>query len=931
MNSQDILRILGFSLDIKLDNSQTYDFSIAEFGNDYDSKTLDNTQPFNINSSVVNYLGDSTNTIETISLCEIDNTSNDSNSTFSGITYVVSYTDFVEYFNTEEYDYENIILNNDVFTYTGLTNSYGEQEVHYFKICKYNEPIPPTPTPTSTLDPTLPTPTPTGTPFPTATTPPPTPTSTIPYDPMVTPTPTDTSIPPQPTSTPNPTATYGFVGGTPTPSPTQDLQPTPSPTSTPDFTPQPTGTETPLPTIIPSSTPLPTNTETPVPTATVESTPNPTETPEPTSSPTPPPSPNPTSTPQSTPNPTETPIPSATPQATPDPTITPNPTATPIPTATPQETPDPTSTPQSTPNPTPTQTEEPIQPIQLVTKLNQGIIETSYSNPTDMSLFICANTITNTTTPNDLYTSGDPTDPQDGDILYIDDPVLGINYYVNSKFLHINVDPNINNWNNVTDWRWIETDVNGVMTVTQLSPCPTNNPTATPTPTDTPIPTSTPLPSATPNPSPNPTSTPNATPQPTATENPTATPMPTSTQMPTPNPTATPAPTSTPMPTPNPTATSSYHHWFTKCTAGPNGDSDIVFNRYDFEDLYGVPTVLGTTLTLQSDPTICYTYSGTTTFINITHSVNDINHVDVCGCPTPVPTQTQQPTPSPTSTPDPSPTTTPNPTPSPTPQAWSPNNEITPRVWIDASDSSSYTRSGTSLTSVTDKAGTYTMGILGNPTTNTSNQNGLNVFDFDGSDSLKSTTYESFTSDGNHWAIGVFRWENVNSNKDSFWSYETDNSPKRDYAVSSGNNNNLWPGELDLDGLSSNRISSTIGNLEQWSLQNLSKNNWYIVACWFNKTGNQIGLRVDGTNAFNPVNDYDNSLQSRQDLRLMRNRASQELDGKMGEFIDYPRMPGTSGTDMTYLEKAEGYLAHKWGLSGSLPPSHPYKNSPPTL
>ena len=68
MNSQDILRILGFSLDIKLDNSQTYDYTIAEFNSDYDSKTLDNTQPFNINSIVTNYLGDSTNSIQTITL-----------------------------------------------------------------------------------------------------------------------------------------------------------------------------------------------------------------------------------------------------------------------------------------------------------------------------------------------------------------------------------------------------------------------------------------------------------------------------------------------------------------------------------------------------------------------------------------------------------------------------------------------------------------------------------------------------------------------------------------------------------------------------------------------------------------------------------------------------------------------------------------------
>ena len=37
-------------------------------------------------------------------------------------------------------------------------------------------------------------------------------------------------------------------------------------------------------------------------------------------------------------------------------------------------------------------------------------------------------------------------------------------------------------------------------------------------------------------------------------------------------------------------------------------------------------------------------------------------------------------------------------------------------------------------------------------------------------------------------------------------------------------------------------------------------------------------------------------------------------------------IPGTSGTDLTHLIKAEGYLAHKWGLESSLPSDHPYKN-----
>lgn len=265
---------------------------------------------------------------------------------------------------------------------------------------------------------------------------------------------------------------------------------------------------------------------------------------------------------------------------------------------------------------------------------------------------------------------------------------------------------------------------------------------------------------------------------------------------------------------------------------------------------------------------------------------------------------------------------------------WSPSTDITPVAWIDASDSTSYSRSGTSLTGVTDKAGTYTMTVNGNPVTNSTTQNGLNVFDFDGSsDCLQSTTYSTQVSgSGNHWAIGLFRYNSTSNTKNSFWSYETNQSPKRDYAVSSGASNNTWPGELDLDGLSSNRISSVIGDKLEWTgLGGLNINQWYIIAVFFNKTGNQIGIRFDGrTNTFSPVNDYDNSLSTNQQLRLMRNRSSVELDGQLGEFIAVADIPGTGGTDMSTIEKAEGYLAHKWGRTSALPSDHPYKTSAPT-
>ena len=166
-----------------------------------------------------------------------------------------------------------------------------------------------------------------------------------------------------------------------------------------------------------------------------------------------------------------------------------------------------------------------------------------------------------------------------------------------------------------------------------------------------------------------------------------------------------------------------------------------------------------------------------------------------------------------------------------TPQGipWAPD-DINVVAWIDAGDLSSYSTVGSTLTSVTDKAGTYTMNIGNTPTVVSGGLNSLNVFDFDGNgEYLQSSTYSNQTSSGNHWAVGVFLADVVDGTKDSFWSYETNQSPKRDYAVSSGANNNTWPGELDLDGLSSNRISSTIGNKQDWNLQSVSMDSWVIV------------------------------------------------------------------------------------------------------
>ena len=299
-------------------------------------------------------------------------------------------------------------------------------------------------------------------------------------------------------------------------------------------------------------------------------------------------------------------------------------------------------------------------------------------------------------------------------------------------------------------------------------------------------------------------------------------------------------------------------------------------------------------------------------------------------------TPTQTRTNTQTQTPTQTGTTTQTPTPTTAGVAWEPDDLSNLCAWIDPSDTSSYTSAGGILQSVTDKSGTYgsnfTIGGSGITTGNTTNS--LNVFTFpNGNDYIQSTNFTQQVGGditGNHWAIGVFRYDATNSTQDSFWSYETNQSPKRDYAMSSANSSNSWPGELDLDALSSGRISNTIGNSQSWS-SGVTRYAYTIVVAIFNRTGDQISVRVNGANAFTPVNDYSNSLSQNQQLRLMRNRSSQELEGRMGEFFAVAAKPGTSGTDISDVESAEGYLAWKWGLVSSLPSNHPYKNSRPTV
>ena len=264
--------------------------------------------------------------------------------------------------------------------------------------------------------------------------------------------------------------------------------------------------------------------------------------------------------------------------------------------------------------------------------------------------------------------------------------------------------------------------------------------------------------------------------------------------------------------------------------------------------------------------------------------------------------------------------------------AWAPTNLGNDlRMWINPSDTSTTTfQAGpNNLTSITDASGVgTTININNTPTQATEDNKEIIVFDHASNEFLSTGSFQIADS-GNHWAIFAGTIAEPNNSKDSIWSFDTTESPARDYAISASNQN-AFDGELDLDGLSTNRISSTAGNLIAFTSGTpIAENTNFMILCYFDKSHGEIGVRINGSNAFTPETDYDNNIKSTAGMNIFRNRGSQSYGGKLFEFMVSDGQPGTGSGDKTYIEQAEGYIAHKWGLTSSLPVSHPYKSVAP--
>lgn len=240
--------------------------------------------------------------------------------------------------------------------------------------------------------------------------------------------------------------------------------------------------------------------------------------------------------------------------------------------------------------------------------------------------------------------------------------------------------------------------------------------------------------------------------------------------------------------------------------------------------------------------------------------------------------------------------------------SWTPD-QLTLSMWLDADDATTITETSGAVSQWDDKT-SNSFNVVQNTSANqpTLTANGLNgkpVITFDGNDYLDvpaNISAQPFTI-----AVVV----KANSTTHAGRNYVFDGA---------GSSNRVL---LALDG-----DPSGTGYAETYAgswLENTAAThdtNAHIAVITYN--GSSSIFRWDGGNSVTG-NTGSAGLISGITLGSNYNQSADWFQGAIAEFIILPEASALN------QEKIEGYLAHKWGLEGSLPSDHSYKTSAPTV
>jgi hypothetical protein len=264
---------------------------------------------------------------------------------------------------------------------------------------------------------------------------------------------------------------------------------------------------------------------------------------------------------------------------------------------------------------------------------------------------------------------------------------------------------------------------------------------------------------------------------------------------------------------------------------------------------------------------------------------------------------------------------------------WTPA-DITTALWLDAADSSTLfdAVSGGSLVGNNgavarweDKSGNVrhatqaTSGSRG--TWNASGINGIGAISLDGNDFYSANSLASvFSGEDKPIAIFAVCKRSTADAQHAAWSFGRSLNVNPVVSIRST--------DIAADG-TSNKIRSTKRDDSAVSITKNSSTNWGTdtTAIAYIDSGISSEVWKDGAIAIaNDTSDIGSITLDRFTIGLTW-IATVQAHFFVGSVCDY--IATASVPSVANRQRIEGYLAHKWGLTASLPSDHPYKNTPP--
>lgn len=241
---------------------------------------------------------------------------------------------------------------------------------------------------------------------------------------------------------------------------------------------------------------------------------------------------------------------------------------------------------------------------------------------------------------------------------------------------------------------------------------------------------------------------------------------------------------------------------------------------------------------------------------------------------------------------------------------WTPSELTGLQLWLDADDATTITESSGSVSQWDDKSGNGNHATQSTasaqPTYGTRFINGKNTLDFAGDDFLES----GFAPALDRTIAIVSAYDSTSGTKISVGARQT--TDERSY--------------IGLNSGDARFAAGDAGNIDG----NAITANTPFVQVGYHNSSFELVHYLNGTRDINTT--FGGSIGSGQNYYIgglnsagVLNAAT-SFDGRVCEVVILD-----SDIDDSNRQKLEGYLAHKWGTTSSLPANHPYKGSAPTV